>query len=321
MIYTDVWGPSPLCSTVGNKYYVSFLDVHSRYTWLFTISLKSDVCIIFLQFQKYVEQFFNSKIKIVQSDWGSEYRSLSKLLQNMGISHRLSCPHTQQQNGVVEHKHHHIVETGLALISHAHVPTQYWDDAFQTTCFLINRMPTLTLKNYSPYEILFRTSLNYSLLRVFGCVCWPNLRPYNSHKLQPHSIQCVFLGYSLRHKGYRCLNSITNRIYISRDVVFEENIFPFSFVSLTTPQTSIPTSTSHSPQLSILFPQNMSILPTQRLVPPNPHSPISTRSASVSHQSTRLAPALSRAPVVPHFLSLPSTPASSHTSPPMSSHV
>jgi hypothetical protein len=51
MIYTDVWGPSPLCSTVGNKYYVSFLDAHSRYTWLFPISLKSDVCIIFCNFK------------------------------------------------------------------------------------------------------------------------------------------------------------------------------------------------------------------------------------------------------------------------------
>jgi hypothetical protein len=95
----------------------------------------------------------------------------------------------------------------------------------------------------------------------------------------------------------------------------------FSFVSPTTPLTSIPTNTSHSPQLSILFPQNTSSSPTQRLIPPNPHSLISTRPSSVSHQSTRTAPALSRVHVVPHFPSLPSTPASSHTSPPMSSHA
>jgi hypothetical protein len=32
LIYMDVWGPSPICSTNGSKYYVSFLDAFSRYT-------------------------------------------------------------------------------------------------------------------------------------------------------------------------------------------------------------------------------------------------------------------------------------------------
>ena len=80
-------------STNGNKFYVSFLDAYSCYTLLFPISHESNVCSIFLQFQKYVEYFFNSKIKIIQSDWGGEYFSLNKTLPKLGISHRLSCPH------------------------------------------------------------------------------------------------------------------------------------------------------------------------------------------------------------------------------------
>jgi hypothetical protein len=31
-------------STNGNKFYVSFLDAYSCYTWLFPISHKSDIC-------------------------------------------------------------------------------------------------------------------------------------------------------------------------------------------------------------------------------------------------------------------------------------
>ena len=65
------------------------------------------------------------------------------------------------------------------------------------------------------------------MLRVFGCACWPNLRPYRSRKLEFRSAQCVFLGYSDLHKGYKCLHRQTGRIYISRDVVFDENVFPF----------------------------------------------------------------------------------------------
>ena len=44
LIYTNVWGPAPMFSTNDNKFYVSFLDAYSRYTWLFPISQKSDIC-------------------------------------------------------------------------------------------------------------------------------------------------------------------------------------------------------------------------------------------------------------------------------------
>ena len=68
LIYSDLWGPSPICSHTGHKYYISFLDAYSRYTWLFLISHKNDALPIFIQFQKYVERYFNFKIKIVQSN-------------------------------------------------------------------------------------------------------------------------------------------------------------------------------------------------------------------------------------------------------------
>jgi hypothetical protein len=128
---------------------------------------KNDAFAIFLKFQKYVERFFTLKIKLVQTDWGGEYRTLSKFFENCGILHRVSCPHTHQQNGVVERKDRHIVETGLALLSHAHLPFRFWDDAFQTACYLINRLPTKILHNISPFEKLFTSSPNHSFLKNF----------------------------------------------------------------------------------------------------------------------------------------------------------
>jgi hypothetical protein len=89
-------------------------------------------------------------------------------------------------------------------------------------------MPSKVIDNITPVERLLETTPDYKSLRVFGCACWPNLRPYNSRKLAFRSKQCVFLGYSPRHKGVKCLEVSTGRIYISRDVVFDENIFPFA---------------------------------------------------------------------------------------------
>jgi hypothetical protein len=139
-----------------------------------------------------------------------------------------------QQNGIAERKHRHIVKTGLALLAHSSLPVRFWDEAFLTACYLINRMLSRTLHHSTPLELLHHEKPNYHALRAFGCSCYPNLRPYNNHKLLFHSTQCVFLGYSSMHKGYKCLDRATGRIYISRDVIFDETLFPFD-VPPTTP--------------------------------------------------------------------------------------
>lgn len=48
-----------------------------------------------------------------------------------------------------------------------------------------------------------------------------------AHKLEPRSLQRVFIGYSPQHKGYICLYPLTGKVYISRHVVFDEECFPF----------------------------------------------------------------------------------------------
>ena len=66
------------------------------------------------------------------------------------------------------------------------------------------------------------------MVRVFGCLCYPNLSATAAHKLALRSAACIFLGYSANHKGYRCLDLQSNRILISRHVVFDETSFSFS---------------------------------------------------------------------------------------------
>jgi hypothetical protein len=113
---------------------------------------------------------------------------------------------------------------GLTLLAHSGLSNTYWVDAFLTAIYIINRLPTLMLNHSSPYEKLFHQVPNYSILRVFGCKCFPLLRPYTNHKLEYRSKACIFLGYS--HAGYRCLDPLTKKVYLSHHVVFNENSFP-----------------------------------------------------------------------------------------------
>lgn len=140
----------------------------------------------------------------------------------------MSCPHAHQQNGSAERKHRHIVEVGLSLLAHASMPLKFWDEAFLTAVYLINRLPSRVIDQATPLSRLFSVEPDYQSLHTFGCACWPNLRPYNTCKLAFRSTQCVFLGYSSLHKGYKCLEVKTGRVYISRDVVFDETVFPFT---------------------------------------------------------------------------------------------
>jgi histone deacetylase 1/2 len=154
---------------------VSFIDDHSKYTWIYLLRQKSDVFAVFHEFQDLVERKFDKKILSMQTDWGGEYERLNSFFQRIGIAHRVSCPHAHQQNGAAKRKHRHIVEVGLALLANTSMPLNFWDEAFLTTTRLINLLPSKVVNYKTPTELLLNETPDYSSLRVFGCACWPNL--------------------------------------------------------------------------------------------------------------------------------------------------
>jgi hypothetical protein len=71
-----------------------------------------------------VEHLLNSKIKSVQTDWGGKYRNLQTYFQSIGIIRCISCPHMHQQ-GCAKRKHHHLIDTTLALLVDSHLPKTF----------------------------------------------------------------------------------------------------------------------------------------------------------------------------------------------------
>jgi len=57
---------------------------------------------------------------------------------------------------------------------------------------------------------------------VFGCIAYVHVLDELWTKLDPKAEKCVFIGYSLEQKRYRCYNPVTRKMKVSRDVVFDE---------------------------------------------------------------------------------------------------
>lgn len=144
-----------------------------------------------------------------------------------GFLHQKTCPYTPQQNGVVERKHKHLLETTRALLFQSKFLVQYWGECLLCATYIFKRIPSVVLNNVFPYEIPYKKKPIYSHMRCFGCLCYHFVPISHRAKFEPGTTPHIFVEYPCDTKGYKILNISTKRIHVSRDVIFHENIFPF----------------------------------------------------------------------------------------------
>ena len=277
LLHCDVW-TSPITSNSGFQFYLVVLDDYSHYVWTFPLRHKSDVLPTLISFHAFVRTQFQRDIKCFHTHNGRKFDSTATraFCTTHGISLRLTCPYTSQQNGRAERVLRTINDSVRALLFHASVPPRFWPDALSTATYLINRRPCRPRAQQTPHELLFGVPPTYEHLRTFGCLCYPNTAATAPHKLAPRSIKCIFLGYPAEQRGYRCYDPESRRVLTSRHVYFDENVFPFA-QELPVPAT---VSTARSQPLH----QDVMILPPPRRQQaagaPAPQPVISTTSAS-----------------------------------------
>jgi hypothetical protein len=173
-----------------------------------------------------VETQFNKTVKSIRSDNGPEFL-LNNWYNSKGIIHQRSCVETPQQNGIVERKHQHILSTTRALMFQSNVPKSFWNHVVSHAVFLINRQPSDFLLGLSPFQVLHRKAPSNSDLKVFGCLCYSTTLTAKRQKLDSRARKGVFLGYKSGVKGSIIYDLKTREIFISRDVLYYENQFPF----------------------------------------------------------------------------------------------
>ena len=118
MIHSDVWGPLQVKNITGTTLFVSFVDDHTRLTWLFLMKDKFEVGQIFQNFNSMIQTQFHTKIQILKTDDAKEYfnSDLNTYYLSQGIIHISSCVDTAQQNGVAEIKNRHLLGIARSLM-------------------------------------------------------------------------------------------------------------------------------------------------------------------------------------------------------------
>ncbi|GKC28659.1 putative RNA-directed DNA polymerase [Tanacetum coccineum] len=139
-----------------------------------------------------------------------------------------TCPHTPQQNGVVERKHRHLLDTARALMFQASLPKRFWGECVLTATYIINRLPSKIIENKTPYELLHSEKPSYDHMRVLGCLAYYRSIETNGDKFEIRGRPGVFMGYPSGTKGYKIYDPSNGKIITSRDVRFAEKVFPFA---------------------------------------------------------------------------------------------
>ena len=230
LVHSDIIGPLPPTNKYKYKYILTFIDDFSGYAQVYMLQDKNAEHVV-----KYFDEFYNliytqhnKRIKIVRSDNGSEYISneFKTYETNKGITHQYTHTYTPQQNGRAERYNRSLMECANALRFTAGMGQSMWGLAVDAACYLLNRLPSTRLGNHTPYELFFNMPPDSREKAVLGCECFVHIPKQLRHKLDPKAIRCILVGYSIDKKGYACLGLDDNHIYMSRDVRFNNNVFP-----------------------------------------------------------------------------------------------
>ncbi|KAJ0625451.1 putative RNA-directed DNA polymerase [Helianthus annuus] len=228
LIHSDVWGPSPITGGQGFRYFLLFIDDCTRMTWVYFLKHKSEVFEKFTIFHTMIHTQFQKEIQILRSDNGGEFvnASIKQFCQTKGIIHQTTCPHTPEQNGVAERKNRIILEMTRAFLIESKVPKFFWPEAVASSVYLINQLPTKILELKTPIQALEKFAKIPPPLtlepRIFGCSAFVHIPKTNRTKLDPCAEKCVFVGYGVNQKGYRCYNPKTRHTHTTMNLDFLE---------------------------------------------------------------------------------------------------
>ena len=223
-IHIDLCGPIPT-SLGGNKYFLLIIDEHTHYSWVEFLQKKSDAFTRLKKWKLEAEQETDQKLQHLKSDGGKEFGSkeFKEWLTSEGVIHEMSAPYEHEQNGLAERGIQNVSQRAMCQLFGANMSQGFWPYAVENAVYLINRSPTTTLKDKTPFEAWTGKRPNIKHLRTFGETGYVHIPPETRRKWTKKSRPCRLLGHTLRSKNYKLWDPERRTIVISPNVDFDES--------------------------------------------------------------------------------------------------
>ena len=223
-IHTDLWGPAPVATKSGRRYYITFTDDMTRLTHLHLLRTKAEAFMAYKDFEAWCKTQLNASVKILHSDRGGEYRGKEFILhlKSKGTKEKLTVHDTPAHNGVAERRNRTIVERIRALLHASGLPKYLWGEAARHVVWLMNRTTTKAISEKTPYEAAFGKKPNLSEVREWGEKVW--VRVEGGTKLGGRVCEGRWLGFDEKSNGVRVYWPDKQTVSIERNIYFDKTI-------------------------------------------------------------------------------------------------
>ncbi|GKD68362.1 putative ribonuclease H-like domain-containing protein [Tanacetum coccineum] len=225
MLHMDLFGLINVKSLIKKSYCLVVTDDFSRCSWVFFLATKDETSGILKTFITEIENQLDHKVKVIRYDNGTEFKNcvMNQFCEIEGIKREFSVARTPQQNGVAERRNRTLIEAARTMLVDSKLPTTFWVEAVNTSCYVLNRVLVIKPHNKTPYELIHGRTPLIDFMKPFRClVTILNTRDHLD-KFDGKAGEGFFVGYSIVSKAMRVFNKRTRIVEETLNIRFLKN--------------------------------------------------------------------------------------------------
>ncbi|WVZ64455.1 hypothetical protein U9M48_013964 [Paspalum notatum var. saurae] len=224
LVHGDLCGPIKPATHGGRRYFLLLVDGSSCFMWLRLLTAKDQAVEVIKEIKAWAEMETGKKLRVLRIDRGGEFNSeeFARYCAGEGMGRHLTTPTPRNRMASSMRRNQTVVGMARSMLKAKGMPAAFWGEAVSTTVYILNRSPTKSLENKTPFEAWLGRKPDVAHLHTFGCIGHVKVTRPNLAKLEDRSKPMVFAGYEAGSKACRLYDPVERRVHVSRDVVFHE---------------------------------------------------------------------------------------------------
>ncbi|KAJ3552016.1 hypothetical protein NP233_g12967 [Leucocoprinus birnbaumii] len=231
-LHIDLWGPSPVISAGGSKYFMLIMDGASSFRAVEFLREKTAEATlqVLKDFVTHAERLTGKALLRVRVDRGREWdnRLWDEFRHQHGFTIDFTTAYAHQQNGAAERSMRIILDGARSMLVESGLPMKFWPEAVRMAVYVRNLIPSKRHPDVVPAERWYGKKQDVTHLRPFGATAYAHISPKTStSKLAARATRLVMIGYFSRG-SYKLLERDTGSIFSGRNIHFEEGDMNFA---------------------------------------------------------------------------------------------